>query len=75
MTISEIIRELAVNKEVVITGSPQPQYDAKEPRFHISIHGPERILKALEDAIWWAGDEDNAKNNVQSEATSRSSDG
>lgn len=53
--IANIIKEIAGNKEVVITCSPVTgylDYDENEPRYCLKISGPETLMKRLADILW-----------------------
>jgi hypothetical protein len=44
---TNILSKIRDNKEVVITGSPIKQMDAKNQRYKIVIYGPKQLLAPL----------------------------
>ncbi len=52
-----LLRELAKNKETIITHGPQDTADANEPRSKLTICGPKRLVDELlarlvDEAVW-----------------------
>lgn len=53
--IANIIKDIADNREVVITCAPVTgylDYDENEQRYCLKIIGPERLVKKLENILW-----------------------
>lgn len=46
-----LLDELGDNEEVLMSGEPTPQLDAKEPRYKLTIIGPKRLVQTLFDRI------------------------
>lgn len=53
--ILNLLKEIADNKEVCMTGGSEEQYDADEPRYSLKISGPKRLIKKLADILWEIG--------------------
>ncbi len=45
--LTDLLNEIRENEEIIIFGQAIPQYDAIEPRYRMTLSGPERLLKAL----------------------------
>jgi len=59
MTTGEkLLLALSKNKETTLFAAPVEQSGASEPRFRLTITGPERLTVALLDYIFALGDSD-----------------
>ena len=45
----ELLTDIINNEEVVLMAGPSAQMDAKEPRYYVTMRGPERLLKQFAD--------------------------